>query len=195
MEQQPVRATGSLAAMTARNRTKTQQERTMMTRPASLAVRTLPAGLSAACAVTASVPEGRPDPPDHQGTNFVFIPKVVIHPVRSSPRRQIRRRRARQGRDQGQSGIRPSRRRRPEQPHRGLISASPDGSPSPATGDQRPAPEGGQEAGVNTITFNSFCSDEFPFVGREEQLPGRLRSRRFLFRSSAAGRVGIPRAR
>ena len=48
-----------------------------------------------------------------------------------------------------------------------------------------------KEAGVNVLTFNSFCSDEFPFVGQKNSYQDGYDLGELLFKKIGEGKVGI----
>ncbi|MFO1104724.1 MAG: substrate-binding domain-containing protein [Amaricoccus sp.] len=172
-----------------------------MTRPASLAVRTLASALalSAACAVTASA-QSQADliHPITKELNFVFIPKV-IHPwydVVAEGGKYAVAELAKEGIKVNVVWDSPPQADVADQNNRieANIGKHPDGL-AVACLDQATNVQllkEAKEAGVNTITFNSFCSDEFPFVGQKNSYQDGYDLGEFLFKKlGGKGEVGI----
>ncbi|MFO1141427.1 MAG: substrate-binding domain-containing protein [Amaricoccus sp.] len=51
--------------------------------------------------------------------------------------------------------------------------------------------EEAKEAGVNVLTFNSYCADDFPFVGQKNSYQDGYDLGEFLFKKIGEGKVGI----
>jgi ribose transport system substrate-binding protein len=172
-----------------------------MTGPASRAVRTLASALaiSTALAATASA-QSQADliKPIDKDLTFVFIPKV-IHPwydVVAEGSQFAADELAKQGINVEVIWDQPPQADVADQNQRieANIGRQPDGL-AVACLDQATNVQllgEAKEAGVNVMTFNSFCSEDFPFVGQKNSYQDGYDLGKFLFEHiGGEGKVGI----